>query len=144
MNKAMTEKRSRNMKAIKSKGSKIERMLAKELWSLGLRYTKNDKKVFGKPDFCYRRKKVAVFVDSEFWHGKDWDIKKEEIKSNRDFWISKIQANIKRDSEVNNKLTEYGWVILRFWGKEIMRDVSECARKVQEILNAASDKNKRI
>lgn len=70
------EQRRKNMQAIKSKGSKIEKLLGKEMWKIGLRYRKNDKSVFGKPDFSFKKYKVAVFCDSEFWHGKDWEVKK--------------------------------------------------------------------
>ncbi len=70
MDKLSKEDRSRNMQAVKSKGSKIETALAKELWSMGYRYRKNDKTVFGKPDLTFKKYKLAVFVDSEFWHGK--------------------------------------------------------------------------
>lgn len=70
------EQRRKNMQAIKSKGSKIEKLLGKEMWKIGLRYRKNDKSVFGKPDFSFKKYKVAVFFDSEFWHGKDWEVKK--------------------------------------------------------------------
>lgn len=92
------------MQAVKSKGSAIEKKLAKGLWKHGLRYRKNNLKVFGKPDFTFNKYKIAIFVDSEFWHGKDWDKKKNEFKSNRDFWIKKIVRNIQRDVEVNEKL----------------------------------------
>lgn len=95
---------SYNMQQIKSKDTKIEIALRKELWRRGLRYQKNSKKVFGKPDIVFIGKKVAVFCDSEFWHGFDWKNKKKEFKTNQDFWISKIERNIARDNEVNETL----------------------------------------
>ena len=76
------EQRSRNMRAVKNKGSKIEEMLRKELWQRGLRYRKNAKGIFGKPDIAFIGKKIAVFCDSEFWHGYDWEVRKNDIKSN--------------------------------------------------------------
>lgn len=130
-----TEKqRQKNMKAVKSKGSKIETLLAKALWSKGLRYRKHYAKVIGKPDFVFIKQKVAVFCDSEFWHGKNWETKKHEIKSNKDFWYKKIERNIERDIEVNKELTGNGWIVLRFWGKEIKRNVEKCADKVEEVI----------
>lgn len=66
------EQRRKNMHAIKNKDSQIEVMLRKELWRKGLRYQKNSKKVFGKPDIVFLGKKFAVFCDSEFWHGYNW------------------------------------------------------------------------
>ena len=75
------EQRHKNMQAIKSKDTKIEICLRKELWLRGIRYRKNVKDVFGKPDIAFKSKKVAVFCDSEFWHGYNWNEKQESIKS---------------------------------------------------------------
>ena len=115
------------MQAVKNKNTKIEFLLRKELWSRGLRYQKNSKKVFGKPDIVFIGKKVAVFCDSEFWHGYDWENKKNEIKSRREFWIPKIERNMQRDVEVTTRLTQEGWTVLRFWGNEINHDLKSCA-----------------
>lgn len=122
------------MQAIKNKGSKIENLLSKALWAKGFRYRKNDKKVFGKPDLTFSRKKVAIFVDSEFWHGKDWSQKKYEHKTNIEFWHKKIERNIKRDKEVNKELKQKGWNVFRFWGQEIIKDVEGCVTKVEKAL----------
>lgn len=121
------EQRRKNMQAVKNKDSEIELLLRKELWSRGLRYQKNSKKVFGKPDIVFIGKKVAVFCDSEFWHGYDWENKKNEIKSRREFWIPKIERNMQRDVEVTTRLTQEGWTVLRFWGNEINHDLKSCA-----------------
>lgn len=128
------EQRRKNMKAIKSKDTKIEVILAKALWSRGYRYQKNSKKIFGKPDIAFLKSKVAVFCDSEYFHGKDWEISKERIKTNREFWHKKIEGNIKRDQEVNKRLADDGWVVLRFWGEEIKKNIELCVLKVGEIL----------
>jgi len=122
------------MKQVKNKGSKIEIMLQKELWSRGLRYRKNAKQVTGKPDIVFMGKKVAVFCDSEFWHGHDWENRKHDFKSNQEFWIPKIERNMERDKEVNEILESEGWTIIRFWGKEIKKDVKACADIVEEAL----------
>lgn len=125
------EQRHRNMQAVKNKDSEIELLLRKELWSRGLRYRKNSKRVFGHPDIVFMGKKIAVFCDSEFWHGYNWVHKKEDIKSRRDFWIPKIERNIQRDIEVNETLRSEGWTVLRFWGKEIKKNLDECADKIE-------------
>ena len=130
------EQRRRNMKAVKNKGSKIEMMLQKELWHRGLRYRKNDKTVYGKPDIAFIGKKVAIFCDSEFFHGYDWENKNKEIKSNRDFWIKKIERNIQRDIEVNEILKNDGWSVLRFWGNDIKKRTVECADEIERTLKA--------
>ena len=121
------EQRRKNMQAVKNKDSEIELLLRKELWSRGLCYQKNSKKVFGKPDIVFIGKRVAVFCDSEFWHGYDWENKKNEIKSRREFWIPKIERNMQRDVEVTTRLTQEGWTVLRFWGNEINHDLKSCA-----------------
>lgn len=133
MDKHTKEQRHKNMQAVKDKDSQIEIMLRKELWQRGLRYQKNSKKVFGKPDIVFLGKKLAVFCDSEFWHGYDWENKKNDIKSHREFWISKIERNMERDHEVTAKLEAEGWTVLRFWGKEIKKKVSVCADIIQKV-----------
>ena len=125
------EQISHNMRQVKNKDSTIELALRKELWNRGLRYRKNVKSVFGKPDIAFIGKKIAVFCDSEFWHGYAWEITQDELQSRRDFWIPKIERNMQRDREVNEKLRSEGWIVLRFWGKEIKRDVSACADIIQ-------------
>ncbi len=123
---------SYNMKQIKSKDSQIEMLLRRELWRRGFRYRKNVKSVYGHPDIAFIGKKVAVFCDSEFWHGFDWENRKADFKSHRDFWIPKIERNMQRDTEVNEKLEQEGWIVLRFWGKEIKKDVSACVDKIEK------------
>ena len=118
------------MKAIKNKGSKIETLLMKALWQKGYRYRKNDKSIFGKPDIAFKKYKIVIFCDSEFWHGKDWKIKIYEIKSNKEFWYNKIESNIERDKLVNKTLQEQGWIVMRFWGKEIQKNLNVCLEKI--------------
>lgn len=131
MNKRTSEQISYNMKQIKNKGSEIEVLLQKELWKRGLRYRKNVKGIIGKPDIAFVGKRIAVFCDSEFWHGYDWDNRKQDFKSNQEFWISKIERNIQRDKEVTNTLESEGWIVIRFWGKEIKKNLCECADIVE-------------
>lgn len=127
--------RRKNMQAVKAKGSKLELLLAKALWAKGLRYRKNDKTVFGKPDFTFKKFKIAIFCDSEFWHGKDWSNRKHDLKSNRDFWYSKIERNIERDKEVNEFLLRKGWKVLRFWGKDITNELQNCVDRINKTIN---------
>lgn len=128
------EQISFNMKQVKNKDSDIELKLRRELWARGLRYQKNVLSIIGKPDIVFKGKKVAIFCDSEFWHGYDWENRKGDIKSNKDFWIKKIERNIERDKEVNKALEEQGWIVLRFWGKEIKKQCEECVDKIQSVL----------
>lgn len=130
---------SYNMQQVKSKDTKIEVILRKELWSRGLRYQKNSKKVFGKPDIVFIGKKVAVFCDSEFWHGYNWDERKNDFKSHRDFWIPKIERNMERDIEVNKALESEGWIVLRFWGNDIKNNLKSCADKIERTVKKDND-----
>lgn len=134
MDKLSPEQRHKNMQAIKNKDSEIEVILRRELWNRGIRYRKNAKKIFGHPDIAFISKKVAVFCDSEFWHGFDWQNRKDDIKSRREFWIPKIERNIQRDHEVTSHLQNEGWIVLRFWGKEIKTHPKECADIIQKCL----------
>ena len=122
--------RSENMRRIKAKDTKIERILAKAMWKEGLRYRKNCKDVFGKPDFCFKGKKIAIFCDSEFWHGKKF-LEGERFKTNGVFWEEKIKRNIERDNEVNKRLESEGWTVLRFWGKEIEKNIESCLKEIK-------------
>lgn len=109
-------------------------MLRKELWSRGIRYRKNVSNVIGKPDIAFLGKKVAVFCDSEFWHGYNWSIRQADFKSHKEFWIPKIERNMTRDKEVTTQLEKEGWTVLRFWGNEIKKNVAECADKICDAL----------
>ncbi|MBK6354904.1 MAG: DNA mismatch endonuclease Vsr [Saprospiraceae bacterium] len=141
MDKLTAEQRKKNMQAVKASGSKIETALAKALFAKGLRYRKNDRTVFGRPDLTFKKHKLAVFVDSEFWHGKDWENRKYDHKSNTEFWLSKIERNIERDKEVNEQLLADGWKVLRFWGDEINKNLNNCINKIQKIINEIERKN---
>ncbi len=120
------------MQAIKNKDSKIELILRRELWSRGLRYRKNVQSVYGKPDIAFVGKKVAVFCDSEFWHGYAWEIYQDDFRSNQDFWIPKIERNMLRDIDVTNTLRSSGWIVLRFWGREIKKNPAACADIIEK------------
>lgn len=128
------EQISYNMKQVKCKDSEIEQILRRELWKRGLRYQKNVKTIMGKPDIVFKGKKVAVFCDSEFWHGYDWKNKNKEIKTRREFWIPKIERNMERDREVTEHLEANGWTVIRFWGKQIKQNPISCADIVEDTL----------
>jgi DNA mismatch endonuclease Vsr len=134
MDKLTKEQRSKNMKAVKNKGSKIESLLMKALWKKGYRYRKNDRKVYGTPDIVFTKLRIAVFCDSEFWHGKNWEHKKYEHKSNVEFWHKKIEGNIIRDREVNDKLKQNGWIVIRFWGTDIKKKLDICLGEIESVI----------
>jgi DNA mismatch endonuclease Vsr len=140
MDKLTKEQRRKNMQAVKATGSKIETALAKALFARGHRYRKNNRTVYGKPDLTFKKLKIAIFVDSEFWHGKDWEIRKHDHKSNRAFWLAKIERNMERDKEVNVYLMKQGWQIVRFWGKDIQKKLPTCIEKIEDVINKAKRK----
>lgn len=108
-------------------------ILRKELWKRGYRYRINDKTVFGKPDIVFRKQKVAIFCDSEFWHGKKY-LNGEKFKTNTDFWENKIKRNIKRDKEVNERLKAECWTVLRFWGGDIKKELILCINTIRALV----------
>ena len=126
------------MQQVKNKDSKIEVLLRKELWSRGIRYRKNVNRIYGKPDIVFISKKIAVFCDSEFWHGYNWEERKKDFKSHQEFWIPKIERNMERDVEVTTKLESEGWTVIRFWGREIQKNTVACADEIEIALNNAS------
>ena len=142
MDKLTKAQRRKNMQAVKSSGSKIEVALAKALFAKGHRYRKNDRTVFGKPDIAMKRYNLAIFVDSEFWHGKNWEKTKLQHKSNKKFWHQKIERNRERDKEVNKELRKNGWKVLRFWGNDIEKKLLLCIAKIEKEIHVAESKNK--
>ena len=136
MDKHTPEQRRKNMQAVKNKDSQIELLLRKELWSRGLRYRKNVNRIYGKPDIVFIGKKVAVFCDSEFWHGYNWEERKKDFKSHQEFWIPKIERNMERDAEVTAKLGSEGWTVLRFWGNEIKKNTAQCADIIEKAVHS--------
>ena len=130
------EQISYNMQQVKNKDSKIEVMLRKELWARGLRYRKNVNRIYGTPDIVFIGKKVAVFCDSEFWHGYNWEERKKDFKSHQEFWIPKIERNMERDAEVTAKLESEGWTVIRFWGNEIKKNTAQCADIIEKAVHS--------
>lgn len=118
------------MSRIRSKDTKMEVALRKALWKEGYRYRKNDRSVFGAPDICFKGKKVAVFCDSSFWHGKDY-LNGTIPASNRGYWVKKLERNIERDKEVNKALKADGWKVIRFWDEKINTDLAQCVSEIR-------------
>lgn len=124
------------MQSIRSKDTKAEIALRKALWHNGYRYRKNYNKLPGRPDIALTKYKIAVFCDSEFFHGKDWDLKRKKLQNSEraDFWISKIERNIERDRENEKALQFLGWSVLRFWAKDILKDTAGFIKTIEELI----------
>ena len=133
------EQRRRNMRKIRSRNTKIEILLRKALWAKGCRYRKNYAKIPGTPDIAFPKYKIAIFCDSEFFHGKDWETLKKRLErgENPGYWIKKISRNRERDDEVNARLISLGWLVLRFWGNDIIKNREECVRTIEEAISDA-------
>lgn len=129
-----TPETRKRMSKVKLKGGKAESILAKALWQKGYRYRRNDKRLPGSPDIAVLKYQVAIFVDGEFWHGKDWEIKKEKLNRNREYWIEKIEENIARDSRNDKLLLHVGWVPVHFWEKEVLKNLSDCMAIIDDIV----------
>lgn len=132
----VTEQRSKNMSKIRGKDTKIEVALRKALWARGYRYRKNYKKIPGSPDICLTKYKIAIFCDGEFFHGKDWEVRKAKVAkgNNGEYWVKKIQENILRDNEKDKELNALGWTVIRFWGKDILKKTDECIKVIEETI----------
>ena len=133
------EQRRKNMQAIRSKDTRIELRLRKALWQKGIRYRKNYKELPGKPDIAITKYRVAVFCDSDFFHGYDWENRNQRIKSNREYWVPKIEKNMERDKIITQQLQEAGWTVLRFWEWQIKKNIDEC---VEIVLEAVRNRSK--
>ena len=122
------------MQHIRSMDTEIEILLRKALWHKGIRYRKNYSKIPGKPDIAITKYKIAIFCDSEFFHGKDWEeLQPRLLKGdNGEFWVKKIGRNRERDEEINKQLEFMGWTVIRFWGNDIKKSLDECVKVVEE------------
>ncbi|MEO0573638.1 MAG: very short patch repair endonuclease [Bacteroidota bacterium] len=131
-----TPKRSKIMSKIRGRNTKPELTFRRALWAAGYRYRIDYKKLMGKPDIVLNRYKTAIFIDGEFWHGFNWVERKGKIKSNREFWIPKIERNMQRDTEVNRELQKMGYTVFRFWQKEVDKNLDTCLKKVIQHLKS--------
>lgn len=130
------EKTRKRMSRVHLKGGKAEVLLAKWLWHEGLRYRKNYKKLPGSPDIVLTKYKIAIFVDGEFWHGKDWEERKQRLKRNREYWIEKIEENMKRDKRNDALLEADGWYVIHFWEKMVLKETDYCVEFVKYIVRS--------
>jgi len=132
-----TPERSKIMGKIRGKNTKPELAFRKALWAAGYRYRTDYKKLIGRPDIVLKKYRTVIFIDGEFWHGHNWEERKPKIKTNREFWIPKIERNIQRDAEVNAELKDLGYTVFRFWQKEVDKNLNLCLEKVIAHLKSA-------
>ena len=132
----VSEKSHKNMSKIRGKDTSIEIALRKALWAKGYRFRKNYKKLPGSPDIAITKYKIAIFCDSEFFHGKDWGELKLKLEKGKNpgYWVRKIQRNMKRDEEKDKMLLFSEWTVIHFWGKDILRDTDACIKVIEETI----------
>lgn len=132
----VSEKSHKNMSHIRGKDTSIEVLLRKALWNKGYRYRKNYKDLPGSPDIVLTKYKIAVFCDSEFFHGKDWETLRNKLEAgkNQEYWIAKIERNMERDREKDARLKRKGWTVIHFWGNEILKDTERCVKVIEETI----------
>ena len=133
---------SKRMANVHLKAGKAETTLARELWKKGFRYRKNYRKLPGSPDIAILKYRIAVFVDGEFWHGYDWENRKSKLKNNREYWIEKIEENIERDEQNNQLLVEMGWIPIHFWEREINKNLENCVKSLEKLIDQNSSQQK--
>jgi len=134
--KPASEAASRAKRANRKKNSRHEVLLRRELWKLGVRYRKYVAKLPGNPDLVFRMARVVVFCDGDFWHGRNWDQLRAALgrRHNADYWIAKIARNRERDQEHTTRLISEGWLVLRLWETDIIRDPQQAARQIKEVV----------
>lgn len=113
------EQRSRNMAAIKGKDTKPEMIMRKYLFSRGLRFRVQVRKLPGTPDIVLSKYKTVIFVNGCFWHGHEGCKYFRLPKSNVEFWKEKIERNIERDRESMQALLDLEWKVIRVWECEL-------------------------
>ena len=134
-----TKKRSKIMGKIRAKNTKPELLFRKALWRKNVRYRVDSKQLPGRPDVSIMKYKLAVFIDGTYWHGYNWDKRKAKLKTNRDFWIPKIERNMQRDREVNQQLQDMGYTVFRFWAHEIKDNLKTCINDVMMYINTGKN-----
>jgi len=119
MDKLSAEQRHKNMAAIRGKDTKPEMIVRKGLWSRGFRYRLNHKRLPGHPDLVLRKYKTCIFINGCFWHGHEGCKYYTIPKTNREFWVNKVQRNKERDERVKHQLKAMGWNCITIWECEL-------------------------
>lgn len=131
------EQRKKNMRLIRSKGTKLEERIAQELWKRGIRLRRNVSSLYGKPDFAVKKYKIVIFIDSCFWHGCPLHF--IAPKSNQEYWKQKVQKNILRDLEITHYYKSQHWNLLRVWEHQINDDLTSTITLITEFITHAKE-----
>jgi DNA mismatch endonuclease (patch repair protein) len=126
------EQRRLAMQRVKTKDGPLEVAVRSALWKRGYRFRKHVKGLPGSPDVVFTRRKVAVFIDGDFWHGYDFEKWRDKLKP---FWRDKIETNIARDERNYRSLEAQGWTVIRLWGHEVKKDLEGCTERIVTALS---------
>jgi len=132
-----TKQRSNTMSKIRAKNSKPEMVFRRALWQQKIRYRTHVKLLLGTPDLSIKKYRLTIFIDGSFWHGYQWEKRKAQLKTNRAFWIPKIERNMQRDREVKAGLESAGYTVMRFWEHEIKNNLQNCVNQVKLYIETA-------
>ena len=130
MDRISKEQRSFTMSRIRSKNTKPEKIMFKALSGLGLKY-KRHYKLLGSPDVVFVKDKLVVFIDGDFWHGREYQKRKSSLP---EYWVNKIKRNINRDKRYRDRLKKDGWRVMRLWENKILKDPEVCVKKIADEL----------
>lgn len=130
---------SKRMSHVGLKRNKYEKALAKKIWHMGYRYRLNYKTLPGSPDIAILKYNLAIFVDGEFWHGKDFHERISTLTNNKSYWIEKIKENRERDRANDEKLKQLGWIPIHFWSKDIVADIDYCIDTIIDFISFQKD-----
>ena len=129
--------RSFNMSRIKSGNTRAEMLLRRAMWKAHIRYRIHVNSFPGKPDIIIQKYRLAIFVDGAFWHGHHWEQNRFRIKTNTDFWVAKIEGNMRRDQQVNLKLEAMGFAVMRFWDHQVLKELPKCLNQIKLYLESS-------
>lgn len=135
---------SRMMSKVKNKDSRAELTVRRHLHARGLRYRLHYNKVYGRPDIVFVRKRVAVFIDGDFWHGNAWRLRglpsiAAQFPNRTEWWVGKIERTMRRDAEVTERLIVEGWTVLRFWESDVMVDADGVVEHIVRVVDVQID-----
>jgi DNA mismatch endonuclease (patch repair protein) len=111
------------MAKIRSKGTKAEKLVFRELRNKGIYFQKHYSKVIGCPDIALPKKKKAVFIDGDFWHGYQFAKLKKRLP--KKYWLGKIERNVKRDRKYRAKLRRQGWKVFKVWEHDVLKNIDK-------------------
>lgn len=137
----------RIMSRVRSKDTKPELIVRRQLWARGYRYRLHRRDLPGRPDLAFVSLRIAVFIDGDMWHGNAWKVREKPslaslFPTNTEWWVSKIERNMERDRQVTADLEAAGWTVARFWESEVLADAERVVRTITRLVDAARSRQR--